>query len=551
MPPPGVDAVDVATDAAPGTTETPLMHALRVRNLPSVLSVDAVTSLLRHYGATRVRVLRRQHFETILGAKKPSQTAIAEFPSIERREEARRRLERFEVAGHKLVIEADDAETEATATTARAKIELLHTARSTTPPVIVAPPLPPPNPSNVGFAPAPLAPHLGLHYAPSPRLHYKYPKATVPIVRNIANALIALPRFYTQVLHLMNKMNLPPPFDVDAIPGVFSEARMAPVQTTPISKKRRLSSSNGRIAQNEEVEEDDESEDEKPTEGVLMKPAPPASNQTQMLVSHELKLTGKKRPLPSTTAVHGFELDRNPPRRRPGVISVAELDRQRLDPIETLQDPLFANYHRGEPSSTVCVRNLSTDVDENTLIYVFGHVLPSNYELSEMRVDLRQEEHIALLSFPSEAIANDAVDTLHCVVVSSKPMLVSFHQYPRTDYELSAQSLEATRATAKELEKEKAMKNYQRGSPSAALYIKNLAPKVDEAQIRAVCALFLPSGITCEELQIRYFAEGRMRHQAFVECPSVDVASTMVDKLHGIVIHEKPWVVCFRKTTSN
>ncbi len=47
---------------------------------------------------------------------------------------------------------------------------------------------------------------------PSPLLKYNYPKATLEIVNNIAHALLSHPRFYTQVLHLMNKMNIPPPF---------------------------------------------------------------------------------------------------------------------------------------------------------------------------------------------------------------------------------------------------------------------------------------------------------------------------------------------------
>jgi len=32
------------------------------------------------------------------------------------------------------------------------------------------------------------------------------------VVANISRALVAVPKFYTQVLHLMNKMNLPSPF---------------------------------------------------------------------------------------------------------------------------------------------------------------------------------------------------------------------------------------------------------------------------------------------------------------------------------------------------
>lgn len=36
---------------------------------------------------------------------------------------------------------------------------------------------------------------------------------------------MALPDFYRQVLHLMNKMNIPPPFDKNCIPGVFEVSR--------------------------------------------------------------------------------------------------------------------------------------------------------------------------------------------------------------------------------------------------------------------------------------------------------------------------------------
>lgn len=50
------------------------------------------------------------------------------------------------------------------------------------------------------------------NYGPSPFLEYKYPPPTHHILTNIYNTLASVPVFYTQVLHLMNKMNLPPPF---------------------------------------------------------------------------------------------------------------------------------------------------------------------------------------------------------------------------------------------------------------------------------------------------------------------------------------------------
>ncbi|KAK3235084.1 hypothetical protein CYMTET_54699 [Cymbomonas tetramitiformis] len=51
---------------------------------------------------------------------------------------------------------------------------------------------------------------------PEPPLRYAYPPLDRNILQNISSALSDCPRFYTQVLHLMNKMNLPAPFGVPA-----------------------------------------------------------------------------------------------------------------------------------------------------------------------------------------------------------------------------------------------------------------------------------------------------------------------------------------------
>lgn len=68
--------------------------------------------------------------------------------------------------------------------------------------------------SRVGsyIAREPIAERLGVDYPFPPHLEYAYPLPDGNILTNIVNALIAVPRFYTQVLHLMNKMNIPAPF---------------------------------------------------------------------------------------------------------------------------------------------------------------------------------------------------------------------------------------------------------------------------------------------------------------------------------------------------
>jgi len=53
---------------------------------------------------------------------------------------------------------------------------------------------------------------ISLDYPSMPTLKYKYPPPNPDIIINIMNAIVAVPKLYTQVIHLMNKMNLPPPF---------------------------------------------------------------------------------------------------------------------------------------------------------------------------------------------------------------------------------------------------------------------------------------------------------------------------------------------------
>lgn len=55
---------------------------------------------------------------------------------------------------------------------------------------------------------------------------YSYPPPNPIVLCNIAHTLVAVPKFYTQVLHLMNKMNLPCPFGpLSGEPPLCQEAK--------------------------------------------------------------------------------------------------------------------------------------------------------------------------------------------------------------------------------------------------------------------------------------------------------------------------------------
>uniref|UniRef100_H3HCZ6 RRM domain-containing protein n=1 Tax=Phytophthora ramorum TaxID=164328 RepID=H3HCZ6_PHYRM len=167
---------------------------LRIRNLPAVLSTEAITSLISHYGSTRVRVLQRRNAassgkEPGAAPSKQLQKAVAIFATREAQQNARRRLHSLVLAGQHLQVEVvgDEAATASTETRPQPVQTGDELPLKGQPPLPkgLPPPLPPtPTPmQNLLYAPAPLAPHLGLHYAPSPLLEYKYPKATEGINR--------------------------------------------------------------------------------------------------------------------------------------------------------------------------------------------------------------------------------------------------------------------------------------------------------------------------------------------------------------------------------
>src|SRR5262249_30017362 len=93
-------------------------------------------------------------------------------------------------------------------------------------------------------------------------LHYRYPPPTTAILTNIMNALIAVPKLYIQVLHLMNKMNLPPPFGpITETPPVYvaggsavAAAASAPAPSpSPAGRDPLLASDESELESDEDV----------------------------------------------------------------------------------------------------------------------------------------------------------------------------------------------------------------------------------------------------------------------------------------------------------
>ena len=177
---------------------------LFVRHLPSQLTTDDQKELLMKFGARQVKA-----FGTKKGPLK--HTAYALFGDRAVAEQALKRLHQLELCGRRLFVEY-------------AKNNDVFNQLA--PPKLASKPEKKDNGSTKDTQKASIEPDVkgvsekidsvcskwNVSYPLHPRLKYSYPPPSVSILTNIANALATVPKFYVQVLHLMNRFNLPAPF---------------------------------------------------------------------------------------------------------------------------------------------------------------------------------------------------------------------------------------------------------------------------------------------------------------------------------------------------
>ncbi|KDO40612.1 hypothetical protein CISIN_1g033648mg [Citrus sinensis] len=89
-------------------------------------------------------------------------------------------------------------------------------------------------------------------------------------------------------------------------------------------------------------------------------------------------------------------------------------------------------------------------------------------------------------------------------------------------------------------------KNYTAGNPASVLYIKNLAKDVVPDDFFFVFgSLFGSIDAAKSGLIVKLMQEGRMRGQAFVTFPSVELAHRALNLVNGYVFKGKPMIIQF------
>lgn len=480
---------------------------LIIRHLPGDLTREEKEDLLKYFGAVSVRVFSDK------GVLK--HTAFATYGSERSASKALKRLHQLKILNHTLVAEfAKDHEhvtvlkdPPVSNSVKDSKDEKRKQERK--------------QPS-VPVIETGIAPHLGLNFQANPSLKYLYPPPSNGILANITHALLSVPKFYFQVLHLMNKMNLPCPFGpVTPRPPViefpaFSSVPMPPPfppDYPPLpDDEAGLSSGEG----SEYESEDDEDRERVIRLMGLVNQAckrplrtKPSSRRKKPKLKDLLflpKSDSQSAPGPSLQASDVFE---QPQPCGPKKIEfhISTDAAAILDGGAPAPEP-----ESGEEADELGEREAPAEEPEE-VGEGFGKIYPAT-QASQMEEDSEEDEE----DLPSDVI--------------------------------SRKELEKGRLSRDEIKRMSVYKNYEPGEPTCRLYVKNIGKQVEEKDLKHIYGRYIDVSSEAERnmFDIVLMKEGRMKGQAFIGLPSERSAERALRDTNGYVLYDKPLVVQFARS---
>nr|CAD7267050.1 unnamed protein product [Timema shepardi] len=323
---------------------------------------------------------------------------------------------------------------------------------------------------------------------PPAHLKYQYHPPTQAILVNISRTLAAVPKFYTQVLHLMNKMNLPSPFE----PCFFPETSL-PGGSKQQSEIVDVGETN---QQNESSEE--ESEIESDEEG---------QRGPKDIIPEKRSLPQKKKRV-----------------KRPKLIQLTQIlptatSKSVMKPEEVFEKPQVEPVQRKIelklPPEAISAEIVTEDMSDSH--GGFGLMFPTHQGATEDQpVCLEEDRDIA----------------------SDSSSVITLDQ------------LAANRISTRDQRHLPVFKNYQPGVPSCRLYIKNLSKQVVERDLHFIYRRYLIPDFEEQGtmFDIRLMKEGRMKGQAFITLQTVKQAEQALEETNGFILKDKPMVVQFARS---
>ncbi|KAG1926006.1 RNA-binding protein [Pimephales promelas] len=479
--------------------QTKKSKTLIVRHLPRELNRDEKEDLLKYFGASSVRVLSEK------GPLK--HMAFATFSSQTSASKALNRLHQLRILGHTLVVEfAKDQDSVSVLkdppvsdSGAAAKAEKGKKEKQQ---------------HNVPMMDNSIAPSLGLKFQTNPTLKYLYPPPSSGILTNISHTLLSVPKFYVQVLHLMNKMNLPSPFGpVTARPPMFEmHPGPLPPMPPPFPPQNPPLPEHEEGASGSEEESEYESGDEEDKERMIRLMGlvnQPCKRPLRAKTSSKRKKPKLKDflliPKPDSHGHSGPVLQPADVFEQPQTLGQKKIEFHISAEVSTILEGPGPNQEQQIADATEDTADEEVSAQEAS--EGFGKIYPS------AQVPRQQEENEEDEDIPSEFI--------------------------------SRRELERARLSRDEIKKMSVFKNYEPGEPTCRLYVKNIAKQVKEKDLKFIYGRYID--ISSEEernmFDIVLLREGRMKGQAFIELPSERSAEKALKETNGYILNDRPLVV--------
>lgn len=415
-----------------------------VRHLPEAIPHDMLSRLFSHYGASSVRPC---------AGGKLRNCAFVDFKDEGLASQAQAQLNRLKFLGKVLTVERVGSNTKCTdsQSDSQARRDSSGPASSSLKDSS--------NTRNPVCGGEPIAPRLGVDYSFPPHLEYAYPPPDGNILTNIVNALIAVPRFYTQVLHLMNKMNLPAPFRMALpTPPLPPPVPAPPPPPPPITVEPScadLSSDESELESSEDDAGDNRIKKRVKRESIVGPAIDKGVAHEAVglkhvsLVPKEVPLIKKKNPVlqikiaPKPTLKDIADDANNIKELTDSVQEQVEqkpyampedIEKAKLPPEEILSLPMFKNYAAGNPAMVLYIKNLEKDVVADDFYFIFGSLFESlEAAKSGLHIKLMQEGRMrgqAFVTFPSIGLAQRALNLVNGYVFKGKPMIIQFGRNP-------------------------------------------------------------------------------------------------------------------------
>ncbi|XP_036859978.1 RNA-binding region-containing protein 3 isoform X2 [Manis javanica] len=511
-------------------------RTLLVRHLPAELTAEEKEDLLKYFGAQSVRVLsdkgRLKH------------TAFATFPNEKAAIKALTRLHQLKLLGHTLVVEFAK------------ELDRVHS------------PCPSSGTEKKKRSEDPvedekekkelgcltiengIAPNHGLTFPLNSCLKYMYPPPSSTILANIVNALASVPKFYVQVLHLMNKMNLPTPFgQITARPPMPPEEPPLPDEDEELSNK-------------ESEYESSDDEDRQSFHNIKKCPCYGAFNTMfftyfcclvvillfKMVPKHMLKcclMFPRSRRLLCVLwrrMTKLMELANLQPKRPKTVKQHHVRKKQKIKDMLNTPSASHSNLHPVLLPSDVF--DQPQPVGNKKIEF---HITTDM--TTEFKKEIEKEQNCDLPA--SEADESN----IGFGKIFPKPNLNITEETKEDSDEMpseciSRRELEKGRISREEMETLSVFRSYEPGEPNCRIYVKNLAKHVQEKDLKFIFGRYVDFSSETQRIMfdIRLMKEGRMKGQAFIGLPNEKAAAKALKEANGYVLSGKPMVVQFARS---